>query len=123
MSVAYESVRHVDSKVCAGVRFAVRRMSFGRRLELTRRVRELAAKVEFLNAGQTITDKLEASLSTIEADRIYLEWGLHSIAGLTIDGASADVSTVAELGPEELCREILREIKRECGITEEERKN
>jgi hypothetical protein len=106
-----------------GVRFTISRISFGRRLELTRRVRELGRRLEFQQAGQTIADKLDAALTTGEVDRLYMEWGLRCIEGLTIDGRAADVAAVIEDGPEGLCREIVQEIRRECGLTEDERKN
>lgn len=49
----YESVVVVPSQVAGGVSFSVARMSFGRRVELMRRVRELAGRVEFLEAGES----------------------------------------------------------------------
>ena len=52
-----------------------------------------------------------------------MEWGLLGIDGLTIDGEAADAASVIERGPEALCREIVHEIRRECGLTDEERKN
>lgn len=119
----YNSTRTIAARAVEGVRFTIARISFGRRLELTRRVRELGRKLEFHQAGQSVADKLEAALTTGEVDRLYLEWGLRSVEGLTIDGRAADVSSVLEDGPEALCREIVQEIRRECGLTEEERKN
>ena len=119
----HESTRTVESATCAGVTFRIARMSFARRLELTRRVRELGRRVEFQQAGDGIQDKIDAALSSGEIDRLYLEWGLLSVDGLTIDGETADAASAIERGPEALCREIVREIRRECGLTEEERKN
>ena len=43
-------------------------MSFGRRVELTRLVRELGARMEFCEAGSELTDKLEARLLSAEID-------------------------------------------------------
>lgn len=119
----YESTRTLESQTQEGVRFTIARMSFGRRLELTRRVRELGKRVEFERAGDSIADQLSASVASAEIDRLYLEWGLREISGLEIDGAAGDVATLIEAGPEDLCREIALEIKRECGISEDERKN
>ena len=42
--MTYESEKVVESQVAAGVRFRVARMSFGRRMELMREVRELARR-------------------------------------------------------------------------------
>lgn len=119
----YESSRTVESAACPGVTFRIARMSFSRRLELTRRVRELGHRVEFQQAGEGIQSKIDAALSSGEIDRLYLEWGLLTVEGLLIDGEAASAAGVMDRGPEELCREIVREIRRECGLTEEERKN
>ena len=119
----YESSVEFLSETTPGVTFRVKRITFGRRLELTRRVREIARRIEFADAGAGFTDKVEASLLSMEVDRLYLEWGLESITGLTLDGVPASVVETIERGPEELCREMVEAIRRECGLTEEERKN
>jgi hypothetical protein len=98
-------------------------MSFGRRLELTRRVRELGQKLEYTQAGDSVAERLEAGALSAEIDRIYLEWGLLRIEGLDLDGSKAEAKTLIEYGPEDLCQEILAVIKRECGLSDEERKN
>jgi len=54
---------------------------------------------------------------------VYLEWGLEEIEGLTIDGEQATPQALIEKGPMDLAREILGRIKRECGLSEGERKN
>ena len=119
----YESTRTVQSAECEGVTFRIARMSFARRLELARQIRELGRRVEFEQAGDALQDKLDAAVSCGEVDRLYLEWGLLDVTGLTIDGSAADTASVIDRGPESLCREMVREIRRECGLTEEERKN
>jgi len=98
-------------------------MSFGRRTELLRRIRELTKKMEFLDAGQDLGDRAEAALLGREADRTYLEWGLVEVEGLEIDGQPAVPESLIANGPEDLCREILRAIQAECGLSAEERKN
>jgi hypothetical protein len=119
----HQSEITMESQTTAGVRFTVARMSFGRRLELTRRVGELAARTEYNNAGQNGAERLEAALLEGEIDRIYLEWGLVKVEGLAIDGEPATAERIVSRGPEKLCREIVAAIKAECGLNEEERKN
>jgi hypothetical protein len=119
----YESCAWFDSETRAGVRFGILRVSFGRRIELARRIREAARRMEFLSAGNDARDKMEAAVLSAEIDRVYLEWGLVGVEGIEIDGASATASSVIESGPVELTAEILSRIKRECGLTDDERKN
>ena len=47
----YESILERESETTPGVTFVLAKMSFGRRVELTRRLREIAQRVEFLEAG------------------------------------------------------------------------
>ena len=119
----YESTTTISSDVIDGVRFTIARMTFGRRIELMRLVRQLAAKVEFARAGEKAEDAIAASLIGAEVDELYLRWGFKAIQGLEIDGREADVESLIASGPESLCREMIAAIKRECSLTEEERKN
>lgn len=119
----YESVIWCDAEALAGVRYAIARVSFGRRIELAKRVREIARKAEYLEAGTDIRERLEAALIGAEVDRVYLETGLLEIEGLTIDGAIADPMAFIERGPIELVTEVLRRVKAEIGLSEPERKN
>jgi hypothetical protein len=121
--VDYESVAVVDSKVRAGVRFEVARMSFGRRVELMRRVRELARRVEFLEAGESPGERMDAGLLRAEIDRMYILWGLVGVSGLRVDGVEATPETVIERGPEDLCGEALAAVRAQTGLTDAERKN
>ncbi|MEO8129853.1 MAG: hypothetical protein ABJF23_21155 [Bryobacteraceae bacterium] len=121
--MTYESKITYAATCCEGVHYTIRRMSFGRRVELTRLVRELGARMEFREAGDELTDKLEARLLSAEIDRLYLEWGLVSVSGLELDGSPASPGALIGAGPEDLCREILAAIKGECGLSDEERKN
>jgi ribosomal protein S12 methylthiotransferase accessory factor YcaO len=98
-------------------------MSFGRRIDLARRIREIGCKIEFLDAGSDVREKLEAAVLAVEIDRTYLEWGLAGIEGLKIDGEMATAATLIEKGPADLASEILARIKTESGLTEDERKN
>lgn len=119
----YTSCKLVESENFPGVRLAIRRVSFGRRIELLKQVRELAAKVEYLEASQDPREKLEASLLACELDRIFILWGLEGVEGLEIDGQPATPESLVKFGPELLCREALEAIKRELGLSEAEEKN
>ncbi len=119
----YESSVRVDSRLAPGVQYTVARMSLRRRLELMRHIRELAQKAEFLEAGNSAQERIEASLLAGEIDASYLKWGLVKVEGLTIDGQPATPALLAEAGPEDLCREALAAVKAECCLTEADRKN
>jgi hypothetical protein len=119
----YESVRLVSSKIEPGVQYRVIRMSFARRMELMRAVRDLASRREFLAAGESSEDKMDAALVQAEIERAYLRWGLLGVAGLVIDGEEASPDALTDSGPEALCREALEAVRAETGLTETERKN
>jgi hypothetical protein len=121
--IAYESVISTDSKTIPGVRFVIHRISFGRRMELSRRIREIGQKFEFLAAGNDVQEKFEAGILAQQIDAMYLHWGLAGVEGLTIDGEAATAAHLIEKGPEELAREIVSTIKAQCGLSESERKN
>ena len=121
--MTYESVRTVESRVARGVSFTLAKISFGRRVELMRRVRELARRMEFLEAGQAPGDKMDAALLQTEIDRVFLTWGLRGVSGLELDGSDATPELLAEAGPEDLFREALAAVRAETGLTEAERKN
>ena len=105
-----------------GVTLVIAKMSFGRRMELAKRIREIAAKLEFLSAGDA-GEKMEAALVAGEIERLYVEWGLQDVIGLEIDGAAAKTESLIAQGPEELFREALEAVKSECSLSETERKN
>jgi len=113
----------VESQVAPGVTFAVARMSFGRRVELMRQVRELARRMEFLEAGKEPGDRMDAAMLQAEIDRLFLAWGLRSVTGLWVDGNDASPESLAEAGPEDLFREALSAVRAETGLSEEQRKN
>jgi hypothetical protein len=119
----YDSVVSIDSKVAPGVRFAIQRISFGRRMELSRRVREISRKAEFLEAGTELHEKIEANILAQEIDALYLQWGLVRIDNLIIDGHAATTLQLLEKGPEDLAREVVGAIKAQFGLSEAERKN
>jgi len=119
----YASDVVVESRVVPGVRFTISRMSFGRRVDLMRRVRELAKRTEFLGASEEVGDKMDAGLLRAEVDRLFVNWGVKAVTGLTVDGNTAGPELLAEAGPEELFREALSAVRRETGLSLEERKN
>jgi len=119
----YESVAMVESRVAPGVTFTVSRMSFGRRVELMRRIRELAGRSEFLEAGPDATSKMDAALLRAEIDRLYVKWGMKAVSGLVLDGTEATPESLADAGPEDLFREGLEAVRAETGLNEAQRKN
>jgi hypothetical protein len=119
----YDSVVTVNSRIAEGVNYTVCKVSFERRMDLMRRIRELARGLEFLQAGQEPGDKMDAALARAEIDRAYVRWGLRSVEGLELDGAPATPESLAESGPEELFREALAAVQAQAGLTETETKN
>jgi hypothetical protein len=124
---SWESRAWFDAAAMEGVRYEIVRVSFGRRIELARRIREIGRRMEYLEAGAGLDkgahETLEATVLSAEIDRAYLEWGLLSVEGFEIDGAAATPETLVDRGPVELAMEILGRIKAECGMSEDERKN
>ena len=121
--MTYESVTIVDSQAAPGVTFTVAKMSYGRRIDLMHRIREMAGRMEFLEAGQKPSEKMDAALLNAEISRLYLTWGLRAISGLLLDGTAATPETLAESGPEEIFREALAAVQAQTGLSESERKN
>jgi hypothetical protein len=119
----YKSFERIESTVAAGVSYMIAKMSFGRRVELMRRIRELASRKEFVEAGEAPDEKMEARLLAAEIDRIYLLWGLQEVSGVDLDGKPATPESLAASGPEELYREALAAVKQQCGLSDAERKN
>ncbi len=119
----WSSRKVIESAACPGVEFLIARMTFGRRIGLMREVRDLAARLEYFEAGRDTKNGMEASLLGAEIDRVYVRWGLEEIRGLEIDGVPATVELLIQSGPEELFLEALTAVKAECGLTENERKN
>jgi hypothetical protein len=119
----YASESVVESRTAPGVTFTVAKMSFGRRVELMRRVRELARRTEFLAASGEAGEKMDSALLHAEIERLYVMWGVKAVSGLAVDGSIAGPELLADAGPEELFREALAAVRRETGLNEEERKN
>ena len=121
--MSYDSVDLVESAIAAGVSYLISKMSFSRRMDLMRRVRELARKAEFLEAGQDTGEMMDAVLLRAEIDRLYLTWGLREVRGLDLDGKPATPVSLADCGPEELFREAVALVRAATGLSAAERKN
>jgi hypothetical protein len=120
----YHSSIWKESAEAEGVRYRIRCMSFGRRIELMKRVGDSLARLEFLQAGEpTPESTAEATLLGGAIDREFLEWGLEEIEGLAIDGQAATPAELIESGPEPLVQEALRAVRSAVGLSEQERKN
>lgn len=111
-----------ESTAYTGVRFATRQISLYGRIELTRKIQDLIFKNEFLRAGDAL-EQSQATLADLLARKVYLEWGIADLDGLTIDGSPASIQDLIERGPEGLCEEIANAIQSELNLSEEERKN
>jgi hypothetical protein len=118
----YFSVAWHDSRTVPGVKVAIRRISLSQRIELTKNVRELALRYEFLKSGEP-ADQLEASLSDLLVRKLYVEWGVAAVQGLRIDAEEATPAMLIERGPECLTEEIVELIRAQLELSEEERKN
>ena len=123
MQSEWNSSTVVASEAWPGVEIVVSRMTFGRRLDLMRKIRDLAARAEFLEAGADGKDRMDASLLGAEIDRLYVLWGLAELRGISFDGSPATATGLVEAGPEDLFREALAAVKAESGLSEQERKN
>jgi hypothetical protein len=123
MSYSWRSAEEYGSAKYPGVRYKVLKMSMARRLDLTRRVKDLMKNLEFLNAGTTATDKVDAAILSGEMDRLYWDFGLESIDGLDINGETTTPAGQFDRGPEELSREILQRIKQNLQLGPDEQKN
>ncbi len=118
----YESTSARPSEIRAGVTYVLRRISFGRRLELIRKVRDQLQRLQFLKAAER-PDESAVALLSAEIDREHALWGLLAVEGLEIDGLPATPESLLEDGPEDLAVEALAFVRRETGLSEEERKN
>lgn len=112
-----------EAQSVPGVSFQIRKVSLARRAEITRRVRELLAEIEYRDAGSGVEDRLAAAEVASRVDCLYIGWGLLRVDGLLIDGEPCGVASLVEAGPEELCREIAAAIRGQCRLSEQERKN
>ena len=119
----YQSTVTVASRVLEGVSFEIARMAFNRRMQLMRQVRELARNLEFLRAGESDAERMDAHILNAEIERAYITWGVVGVSGLLIDGEAATPASLLEKGPEQLVHEAIKAVRAECSLTDEERKN
>ena len=119
----YESSLELNSATYPTVKYRIRRPSFRRRSALIGQVREMGRSLQCLEAGEGVAERIEAFHVRSKIDQLYLEWGLEKIEGMEIDGEAISVESLMAKGPEELTSEILEQIKRQCTMTEAERKN
>jgi hypothetical protein len=118
----YESLLWLESESFPGVEFSLRKISLSQRIDLSARVRELTLRNEFLRAGE-LEDQLEASVADLLVQKLYVEWAVVDLRGLTIDGQTASVAGLIERGPEALVTEIAEAIRTHLELTDAERKN
>ena len=118
----YKSVAWIDSTSFPGVRFAIKKVSLGERIELTHRLQDLLLKHDFLQAG-TLSEQAEAGLAELLVQNMYLNWGLLAVEGLKIDGRTASAQLLIESGPAQLCAEIFDSLRSRLELSEAERKN
>jgi hypothetical protein len=119
---SYDSRLWLDSTTIPGVRFSIRKVSLGQRIELSSRIRELTLKNEFLRAGE-LQDNLEANLADLLVQKLYVEWATEGIEGLRINGKQGSVTMLIEYGPEELVAEIACAARSQLELSDAERKN
>lgn len=85
-------------------------------------IQDLIFKNDFLRVGDAL-EQSQASIADLLARRVYLEWGISEIDGLTIDGSPVSLSDLIERGPERLCEEMAETLQGELNLSENERKN
>lgn len=119
----YESIVLKDSQRARGVQFRIARMSFARRGDVLARVRTLGSKLNYLQAGTEVQERLEARDVQQEIEAIYFRAGLAGIEGLLIDQLAATPELLWDAGPPELVEEALDLIRTEWLLTEDQRKN
>lgn len=119
----YESLITKESCAVPGVRFRIRRLSLSRRMDLVRRIREAGEGLAFYEAGETVSERARTAEIRARIDAIYVQWGLESVEGLSIDGIPACPQSLLDRGPLALATEIAEAIREELFLNENDRKN
>lgn len=112
-----------QSKLRAGVRYRLRRMTLAGRIELMEAVGGLARKLKYHAAAAEPEERLRAAQAGLEIDAELAAWGVLEAAGLEPDGGPVSGREMAAGWPEELTREAAALVRRQCGLSETERKN
>lgn len=112
-----------QSTSCPGVRFRVKRMTLGGRIELLERIYPLLKEAESMAAGTSQSDQVRNQLSTLKVQEALLAWGVVELDGLCVDGVEIPAREVGRSAPEKLAQEMLTVIQRQIALTEAERKN
>ena len=76
--------------------------------------------------NEILTAELTAINQYFIHSRMCGNWGYRRLAAKKREesiGEMRDAETLIDRGPESLCREIAAEIRRECALSDEERKN
>ena len=123
MSYSWRSAEEYKATTYPTVIYRISKMSMGRRVELTRRIKELMKRLDFAAAGTGTADQLDAAVLAGEMDKLYWDFALESIDGILMNGDAMSPSLQFDLGPEDLSKEILTRIKQVCQLTDAERKN
>lgn len=120
--VDWSSVRWFESRTIPSVRFAIRRISLQQRMDLTRKIRELSLRDEFLKSGSS-SDQLNAAENELAVRKVLIGWGLSRVVHLSLDGEPATAESIIERGPEGLANEIATAVQAELSLSESEIKN
>lgn len=100
-SIDYSSIRWHESSTMPGVRFSIRRISLQQRMDLTRRIRELSVRDEFLRSGSP-SEQLNAAENELAVRKTLIDWGLANVARLSLDGEPATAKALLKRRPKNL---------------------
>jgi len=122
-STELEGAASFDSAEYHGVTFTIRRMTLRQRIYLLTDLHALYREHDFSKAGTSQADRINAHLSSLRIDEIFLRWGVLAIEGLSVDGKRLCVEDLAEYAPEGLVREILFRIRESIALDPGDEKN
>jgi hypothetical protein len=110
--------REAESRTCPGLRFTIRRISYGRRSELAAELAQVSGGAEHAST----TELLKALLKTMVVEVSGLEVDGAEIAGRFNEDA-AIVEAFLDAAPEELVEEILEAVLQEMRLDDDAIKN
>lgn len=114
---------HYESITYPGVSFTIRQMTLRHRIKLLKEVHDLYREAEFSTAGSSKADRLNAQLSSLRVDEVFLRWGVIAVEGLVVDGRPIAADEVGELAPECLASEMLSRVRECMSLSSDEEKN